>query len=102
MFYSGRTITLRHLIGPPPPPNCPRDSSPGDDGQCHCDGGTHGKPGRCVPDQPTPPNCPRDSSPDDNGQCQCDDGTHGKPGRCVPDQPAQRDEFDTRIVPLAA
>ena len=71
---------------PPKPviPVCPKDSRAIDGGDCVCKDGTHGKPGKCVPDQVVPV-CPRDSQLID-GACSCKDGTHGKPGRCVPDQ----------------
>jgi len=63
---------------------CPPDSSKNDAGACECKDGTHGKPGRCVPDQPV---CAPDSTLNSDGACECKDGTHGKPGRCVPNQP---------------
>ncbi|MEP7240103.1 MAG: hypothetical protein ABI697_04385 [Devosia sp.] len=61
---------------------CAKDSTRNSDGACECRDGTHGTPGRCIPDAPV---CARDSIPVD-GVCECRDGTHGRPGKCVPDQ----------------
>jgi hypothetical protein len=81
----GLVWTGRICAPPKPiPPKCPKDSVAGDNGQCICKDDTHGKPGKCVPDQ-VAPICPRDSTLND-GECSCRDGTHGRPGKCVPDQ----------------
>jgi hypothetical protein len=83
LVWNGRTCAPPKPI-PPTPPKCPRDSTLGDNGQCLCKDGTHGKPGKCVPDEVVPI-CPKDSVLSD-GECSCKDGTHGRPGKCVPDE----------------
>ena len=65
-------------------PVCPRDSHATDGGDCACNDGTHGRPGRCVPDEVVPI-CPRDSQLSD-GECVCRKGTHGSPGECQADE----------------
>jgi hypothetical protein len=81
---------------PPPPPKCPRDSVTGDNGACLCKDGTHGKPGKCVPDQVVPV-CKRDSVLID-GACMCKPGTHGRPGQCKPDQQAPICARDSVVI----
>jgi hypothetical protein len=72
-------------------PSCPDDSHLNSDGQCVCDRGTEGKPGKCEPIV-IEPICPDDSHLNNQGQCVCDRGTEGKPGNCRAPEPEQPDE----------
>ena len=73
-----------------PRPVCPRDSHVTAAGDCVCDRGTHGDPGKCRPDvvqepeEQEAPTCPDDSRLR-RGACVCLPGTHGDPGNCRPD-----------------
>jgi hypothetical protein len=79
---------------PPPETQCPKDSHADDNGNCHCNEGTIGRPGRCVPDQVivTPPviDPPKQSCPDDSHfdrrakSCVCNPPLVGDPGSCQP------------------
>jgi hypothetical protein len=86
LVWNGKQCAAPKPLPPPKPvpPKCPRDSVVGDNGACVCKDGTHGTPGKCVPDRVIPI-CPKDSVLS-GGECQCKDGTHGVPGRCVPDK----------------
>jgi len=67
----------------PVTPKCPTDSHLNNAGECVCDEGTHGTPGKCKPDV-VEPVCPKDSKLR-GGECVCLPGTHGDPGQCRPD-----------------
>ncbi|MDP1731844.1 MAG: hypothetical protein Q8L54_11855, partial [Devosia sp.] len=82
-----------------PRPKCPADGHVTADGDCVCDKGTEGTPGKCKPIQSRPA-CPDDSRLV-RGVCVCLPGTSGRPGRCRPDVielPTCPDDshFDTR------
>ena len=70
----------------PVAPRCPADSHLTDSGDCRCDTGTHGTPGKCRPDvvEEQAPICPDDSRLR-RGACVCLPDTHGTPGKCRPD-----------------
>ena len=76
-----------------PPPRCPADSHV-ENGECVCDEGTEGTPGKCEPIQ-TRPICPDDSRLV-RGECQCLPGTEGRPGRC---EPIEDEEEEVPLCP---
>ena len=79
-----------------PSPRCPADSHATAAGECVCDEGTRGEPGKCEPIQ-TRPVCPDDSRLV-GSECRCLPETEGRPGRCTEIEEELTCPKDSRIV----